>query len=86
MPAYNCSTHSEPGRLAPGARLLACVAVMAATWLWALPQHAETPSVRQMIDRNEELGIDPSAKFYSELPLMPRVMERLGRHSERSEE
>jgi hypothetical protein len=39
-----------------------------------------------MIDRNESLGIDPSAKFYSELPLMPEVLERLTRHSERSEE
>ena len=77
MPPQTWSNPSEPGRLAPGARLLACLAAVGAAWLWALPQIAKTPSVRQMIDRNESLGIDPSAKFYSELALMLRVMERI---------
>jgi hypothetical protein len=69
--------NSEPGRLAPGARLLACVTLIAAAWLWALPEAAKTPGVRRMIQRNESLGIDPSAKFYSELPAMPSILRRL---------
>ena len=78
---------SEPGRLAPGAgeprgwsprtKLAACLLAVAACWLLALPMAARTPTVRGMIDRNERLGIDPSAKFYSELPAMPRVRQRM---------
>jgi hypothetical protein len=30
-----------------------------------------------MIERNERLGIDPSAKFYTELPAMPWVRQRM---------
>ncbi len=69
---------SEPGRLGPGvARLAACLAAAAILWLALLPQLATLPRIRTMIDRNESLGIDPSAKFYSELPAMPRLVEQV---------
>ncbi|MBA3480802.1 MAG: hypothetical protein H0T51_03210 [Pirellulales bacterium] len=69
--------NSGPGRLAPGARLALCIAAIAAGWLLLLPWAARTPSVRGMIERNESLGIDPSAKFYSELPAMPAILDRV---------
>jgi len=30
-----------------------------------------------MIDRHEADGVDPSAKFYSELPAMPMISRRV---------
>jgi hypothetical protein len=80
-------SESAPGRLDSGAgeprgwsprtRLAACLAAIAACWLLALPMAARTSVVRGMVERNRRLGIDPSAKFYSELPAMPRVCQRM---------
>ncbi|HMP06411.1 MAG TPA: hypothetical protein PJ982_08695 [Lacipirellulaceae bacterium] len=67
-----------PRRRLPGAaRLAACLAVAAAAWLAVLPRVGRLPAVRAMIQRNEALGIDPAAKFYTELPAMPRILEQL---------
>jgi hypothetical protein len=72
------SERSEPGRLGPGVlRLAVCTAAAALLWLLILPQLSDLPVVRTTIDRNNALGIDPSAKFYSELPAMPRIIEQL---------
>lgn len=69
---------SEPGRLGPGVLHLAlCTAAAAFLWLVLLPQLSDLPAVRTTIDRNNALGIDPSAKFYSELPAMPRIIDQL---------
>jgi hypothetical protein len=74
---------SEPGRPAPGARspraarLTACILAIAATWLLILPAVARIPAIRQMIARHEAHGVDPSAKFYSELPAMPMISQRV---------
>lgn len=58
----------------PGlARLLAVVATTAVVWLVVLPRVGKHPEVRTRINHNQQLGIDPSAKFYTELPLMDRV-------------
>jgi hypothetical protein len=56
------------------ALITACAAVV---WLVVLPRVGEVEHVRAMIDHNEARGVDPSAKFYSELPMMPRVRERI---------
>lgn len=64
-------------RLAGAARLLACVAALGVCWLVALPWAADAPAVHEMISRNERLGINPAVKFYSELPMMPRIRQRL---------
>ena len=84
--------NSEPGRLAPGARLASamtpgagrpgsqlaiCLAVIAAIWLVLLPAIAQVSTVRTMIDRHEAHGVDPSAKFYSELPAMPMISRQV---------
>ena len=62
-----------------GVRLSACVAVIAGVWLVVLPRVATLPAVRAYIERNEAAGIDPSAKFYSEAPAMPRILEEVRR-------
>jgi hypothetical protein len=72
----NGNDNSEPGRPGPGA-LLVCAALAAVTWLAILPQLGSLPAVRALIRRNESLGIDPSAKFYSELPAMPRLIDQV---------
>jgi hypothetical protein len=68
---------SEPGRPAPGGRLALCLAAIAAIWLLILPALAEVSSIQRMIDRHEADGVDPSAKFYSELPAMPMISQRV---------
>jgi len=60
-------------------RLGACVGALAIAgllWLVLLPAIGNVPSVRRYIDYNERAGIDPSAKFYSELPAMGRLIDR----------
>jgi hypothetical protein len=57
--------------------LLACITVGAVAWLAILPALGELPAVRTMIDRNNRLGVDPSAKFYSELPAMPCLVDKV---------
>jgi hypothetical protein len=76
---------SEPGRLAPGARLMLCIAALAVGWLLLLPWVAQSSPVQSMIKHNEELGVDPSAKFYSELPAMPEIVQDVRRRREQSE-
>jgi hypothetical protein len=85
--ANNRKVSSEPGRPGPGAprrpllrrvgALLACITVGAVAWLAILPALGELPAVRAMIDRNNAQGVDPSAKFYSELPAMPRIVDQV---------
>ncbi len=68
---------SEPGRPARGVRLALCLATIAAIWLVVLPALANVSAIRGMIDRHEADGVDPSAKFYSELPAMPMISQRV---------
>lgn len=85
MQPQRSPNNSEPGRLAPGARLALCIAGVATVWLVLLPWAAETPPVRRTIERNELLGINPSAKFYSELPAAPEIVRDVRRRREQSE-
>ena len=77
------NSHSEPGRSAPGVpvlpriRLAAYAAALAIIWLLLLPAAARIPAIREMIARHESNGVDPSAKFYSELPAMPMISARV---------
>ena len=74
---------SEPGRPAPdaqsprAARLAGYILAIAAIWLLLLPAAAQIPAIREMIARHEAHGVDPSAKFYSELPAMPMISQRV---------
>jgi hypothetical protein len=58
-------------------QLVAIVVCVAALWLVLLPRVSKLSPLRTLIDRNERLGIDPSAKFYSELPLMKEMLRRI---------
>lgn len=58
-------------------RLAACVAAIWVAWLVVLPMIARTSTVRQRIARDEAMGVNPSAKFYSELPATPRILARV---------
>lgn len=66
---------SRPGR--PRLAFALLTAGAAIIWLVVLPLAAETPAIERYIERNEQLGIDPGAKFYSELPVMPSIWKRL---------
>ncbi len=58
-------------------RLLAAGAAIAVVWLVVLPAVGRIPAVEAYIDRNEAAGIDPGVKFYSELPAMSVIIERI---------
>jgi len=58
-------------------RLLAAGAAIAVVWLVVLPAVGRIPAVEAYIARNEAAGIDPSVKFYSEVPCMSLVIERV---------
>jgi hypothetical protein len=73
--AHASGNAPEAGR--PGSQLAVGLVVIAVVWLIVLPAIAEVSTVREMIDRHEADGIDPSAKFYSELPAMPMISQRI---------
>jgi hypothetical protein len=66
-------------------RLAAAIAAIAALWLGVLPLVARQPGIQAYVERNEALGIDPSAKFYTELPLMPEIFDRIQSLQRRAE-
>ena len=53
--------------------------ITAIVWLTILPRIHAQPAVHDYIEHNERLGIDPAAKFYTELPCMPAVFNRVKR-------
>jgi hypothetical protein len=75
--SLDSSNRSFRESVIPLLRLAACVAVIAGVWLLVLPRVATLPAVRARIERNEAAGIDPAAKFYSEVPAMPRILARV---------
>jgi hypothetical protein len=58
-------------------RLAGATAVIAGMWIVVLPLIGRQAVVRDYIERNESLGIDPSAKFYTELPGMHAIREKV---------
>ncbi|HEX3658870.1 MAG TPA: hypothetical protein VHV55_23960 [Pirellulales bacterium] len=68
---------SASNRLRAWFRLLAAAAIVAAIWLGILPYIGSRPPIRAYIERNDSRGIDPSAKFYTELPGMPRFAAQI---------
>jgi hypothetical protein len=59
------------------AGLAGAAALAAVVWLAALPYLARQSAIHGFIERNKSLGIDPSAKFYTELPAMPALVDRV---------
>lgn len=58
-------------------RLLAAGGVVSFLWLVVLPAIAALPAVEGYVRKNERLGIDPSVKYYSELPAMGAIRDRI---------
>jgi hypothetical protein len=58
------------------------IAVVAALWGVTLPRLARTPAAAAHIALMKERGIDPSAKFYTELDALPRVLAEIDRAKE----
>jgi hypothetical protein len=48
-------------------------------WLIVLPAIAARPATSAYLQRLDEQGIDASAMFYTELEMMPKLLERLER-------
>jgi hypothetical protein len=60
-------------------RLVAIVLLVGAGWGLLLPWVGGQTGLRREIDRQLEQGVDPGALFYTDLPVMNRVDERLER-------
>lgn len=63
-----------------GARLLKfglALSAVALVWGCLLPALANVPAIRDHIESHERLGIDGSAKFYSEHPRAIEVQSRM---------
>lgn len=58
-------------------RFVVAWGTVAFLWLIVLPWIGSFPAVQAKIAREEAAGIDPSAKFYTELEAMGRLSERL---------
>jgi hypothetical protein len=72
--------NSQKGATRRGAPLLAvAILAVAVLWLKVLPAVGRQPAVQNYVHRNEQLGIDPAAKFYTELPCLPAAMHRIER-------
>lgn len=48
--------------------------LIAAVWLGLLPRIAASPAISSRLDELDAQGIDPSAMYYSELPVMDDVL------------
>ena len=60
-------------------RFLAAVLLVVAGWSLIFPWLGERTILRSEIDRLSEQGVDPGALYYTDLPVMSRVDERLKR-------
>lgn len=57
--------------------LTSWLAVIAVVWLYLLPMLSQRPSATARLRWLEQKGIDPSAMFYTELPLMEELLEKI---------
>lgn len=75
----------KPSTLSPysrWARLMAASALIALVWLGVLPYVGAQAQVARHIATQEQLGIDPSAMFYSELKMVPSIAHHVERLNE----
>jgi len=60
--------------------LLAVAGLLSIGWLVVLPAVASRPAVSGYLQRLDDQGIDASAMFYTELEMMPKLLERRERN------
>ncbi|HEY4310652.1 MAG TPA: hypothetical protein VGN12_14475 [Pirellulales bacterium] len=65
--------------------LAVAIVAVAVLWLKILPAVGRQPAVQDYVRHNEELGIDPAAKFYTELPCLPAALHRVERSLSRQQ-
>lgn len=70
--------HAGPSR-GDWLRLTIAVSLIAGIWLVWLPRLAREPSRASWLEGLDRQGIDASAMFYTELPMMTELLERLER-------
>ena len=58
-------------------RLAVCVCGLAFVWLVVLPAIGRLPAVRETNQWLDAQGIDPSAMYYTELEVMPKILQDL---------
>ena len=56
--------------------LIVGVTAIALVWLVLLPQAAQRPPMKSHLRWLDEQGIDPSAMYYTELPVMEEIIAR----------
>lgn len=57
--------------------LFAVLAVIALMWMVALPWVSQAPRIQQHLDWLEEHQLDPSARYYTDLPAMEPILNQL---------
>lgn len=60
-------------------RLTGCLTAIAVIWLYLLPALSRQPGATARLRWLERQGIDPSAMFYTELPLMDELLKKIER-------
>lgn len=63
----------------PLGRLLIALSIIAWVWLIILPRWSRLESNSMYLKDLERRGIDPSAMYYTDLPMMRGVLHRLER-------
>jgi hypothetical protein len=59
---------------------------MATIWLVVLPRLAELPRMREHLEWLDQRGLDPSARYYTDLPAMKPILRRLEHPPPRDED
>lgn len=67
-------------------RFFVAVTGLILVWFGLLPRLGDLPVVRNRIERNEALNINPGAMYYSELEAMPRIIDAVDHTRESSNE
>ncbi len=70
-------THSDNNASRRVVSFVVALGCVATVWLSILPRLGEHPAVRELVERNEAKGIDPSAKFYTEHPGMSQFLDNV---------
>lgn len=76
-------TQSDETCLSKKLKFALAIAIVAATWLGLLPWIAALPGESRRWQLLEDVGIDPSAMYYTELEAMRPILETLNQRHRR---
>lgn len=75
--ALATSVHPITSQRVAGTRLVLSFLTIALMWLVVLPWLSRRPAVNSHLRDLDHRGIDPSAMYYTDLPVMDRILDRL---------